>query len=193
MRLWFSFQYIFVQIKSNPRVDGLQFQTLAYPIISVSKVSSSGWLNKSPFYRPYSLDSLLHHIVWSGWLKGALAGAGEADRQLASALLSDGSSADVGQTKTNNFRKSSPFLCPQLVARAKPRLVLVTKRSGLICCSDGQARTSWTCSMVSCKQKPDSLHSWGGVGAPLLWNLMLRRNMVFSLDAKRLNDLAGAN
>ena len=139
----------------------------------------------------YFLDSLLHHIVWSGWLKGALAGAGEADRQLASVLLSDGSSADVGQTKTNNFRKS--FLCPQLVARAKPRLVLVTKRSGLICCSDGQARTSWTCSMVSCKQKPDSLHSWGGAGAPLLWNLMFRRNMVFSLDAKRLNDLAGAN
>lgn len=139
----------------------------------------------------YFLDSLLHHIVWSGWLKGALAGAGEADRQLASVLLSDGSSADVGQTKTNNFRKS--FLCPQLVARAKPRLVLVTKRSGLICCSDGQARTSWTCSMVSCKQKPDSLHSWGGAGSPLLWNLMFGGNMVFSLDAKRLNDLAGAN
>ena len=37
----FLFKSFFI-LQSNPHVDGLQFQTLAFPIISVSKVSWSG-------------------------------------------------------------------------------------------------------------------------------------------------------
>ena len=36
---WFKSFFI---LQSNPRVHGLHFQTLKFPIISVSKVSSSG-------------------------------------------------------------------------------------------------------------------------------------------------------
>ena len=37
----FGFKSFFI-LQSNLRVDGLHFQTLKFPIISVSKVSSSG-------------------------------------------------------------------------------------------------------------------------------------------------------
>ena len=161
----------------------------------MSKVSSSGWSYRSPFYCPMQLFSWLSFASYCLiWLIKRCSGRRGGGRQTISLRsIVRWVVRRRRPDKNKQLSKILPFLCPQLVARAKPRLVLVTKRSGLICCSDGQARTSWTCSMVSCKQKPDSLHSWGQAGSPLLWNLMFGGNMVFSLDANRLNDLAGAN
>ena len=63
----FLFKSFFI-LQSNPHVVGLQFQTLAFPIISVSKVSSSGWPYRSPFFCPMQVFSWLsfasYCLVW---------------------------------------------------------------------------------------------------------------------------------
>ena len=70
MRLWFSFRYILGQIIFSfcSLIHMFAISIFTFPVISLSKVSSSGWSYTFPFYCPMQLFSWLffasYCLIW---------------------------------------------------------------------------------------------------------------------------------